>query len=25
LPRVIEGVRFTDGIAEDDAGQSRAA
>jgi hypothetical protein len=25
LPRVIEGVRFTDGIAEGDAGQGRAA
>jgi hypothetical protein len=25
LPRVIEGVRFTDGIAEGDPGQGRAA
>lgn len=25
LPRVIEGVRFTDGVVADDANQSRAA
>jgi hypothetical protein len=25
LPRVIEGVKFTDGVAERDAAQSRAA
>ena len=25
LPRVIEGVKFTDGVAEADATQSRAA